>query len=260
MSVYANFVECVNPGTYTVTALTSKIKVYLVAGGGGGGGGGGGQHNNSRRDDRSGGGGGSGSSGEIQFWTNTDNTIKGKPIIVTIGSGGAGGQPGTDGDPYGNNGINGGNGNTTTVAVGSESISAAGGNGGSGGSKGWKGGVYGLNNVGIPPGENNAPGGKGGNPSGTHSTLGNPGGYGSNASQKGRITTGSNGGAESSPLNNNSIYTLGNTVMSVSNAGIYPNDIKPGVGGKGGQGSYYLPQNAGLPGNNGYARIYFIDN
>lgn len=256
MSVYANYVECTNPGTYKVTALTNKIKVYLVGGGGAGGGGGGSQHNNRRRSDRAGGGGGSGSSGEIQFWINEQPNIKNKSIEITVGYAGKAGSPGTNGDPNANNGNSGGNGSASSVTIDGETCTANGGKGGGGGEGAWRDGGRGADGR-----RDYSLGGVGGASTGSHCTAGTDGDIGKPGKHIRDVRTGSTGGRESHPLSNTIGYTAegGSRNMSINHTGIYPNN-RPGMGGSGGTGAY-APTNAqfGRDGNKGYARIYFID-
>lgn len=250
MSVYSNFTDFSQPGSYNITVPESanRIKVYLVGGGSGGGGGGGGQHNNRKAADAGGGGGGSGSSGEIGFFTNSQS-IKNKNISITVGSGGVGGALGNktstgkkddkknkDGFP----GKNGSVGNDTTVTIGSEKFVAKGGIGGNPGN----GGLY-KSNVGF--------GGAGGKPN-TYGTVGNPG---NNGNLSNKIATGGTGGNGVSPLNAPMNKT---TFTSASNTGIYPSS-NPGYSGAGGEGGGTNTEaKNGGNGNNGYARIYFLDN
>jgi hypothetical protein len=94
-----------------------------------------------------------------------------------------------------------------------------------------------------------------------------PGGGGSNASYISNITTAGKPGAQSNPTSNNTLQTVTDPTtnkqigLNISNAGIYPINNMPGVGGRGGQGQQGA-MTAGQPGTsgtNGYARIYFIN-
>ena len=251
MSVYANYADFTQTGTYSIPVPKSsnRIKVYLVGGGGGGGGGGGAQHNNRKAEDTGGGGGGSGSSGEIGFFTNAQS-INGQNIKITVGSGGAGGGPGAKKitgknddkmkDKNGETGKPGINGNSTSVTIGNEKFIV---NGGIGGNPG-NGGLY------------KSFAGTGGT-GGVANTYGTPGNPGKNGNSTNKTANGGNGGNSVSPLTG--AINKG-TFSSTSNTGIYPN-TNPGQSGAGGEGGgTNTDAKTGANGNNGYARIYFLDN
>jgi hypothetical protein len=240
MSVYSNYAEFTNPGTYTVSvpSKVNSIKVYLVGAGGGGGGGGGSHHTNRGHPDAGGGGGAGGSPGIIQSFTNNAATVSGD-ITITVGKAGTGGtvgrsvvsgrsnknlQANTKADP----GKAGTKGEDSIVKIKSETFTSEGGSGGAPGN----GGQYQNRNSGM----------------GGENPKANNGKKGSYANKR---ANGGVGGPATIPAS------------ITSSPGIYPNIIEPGKGGKGGNGANTdgsgASQYVGGNGNNGYARIYFIN-